>query len=78
MIERTRYIITRNNRQEVFCGLARNYTFKKIDEIGDTMLKTYATKNKAKSAFETSWWGIDFEYEILPVKEIIEICEDNA
>ena len=75
-IERTRYIITRNNRKEIFCGLARNYNFKAIDNIGDTHIKSYANKNRAKVSFENSWFPIDFEYEILPVKEIIEAVED--
>ena len=46
-IERKRWVIMRNNRTEIFCGLARNYQFKKISEIGDTAVKTYLSKNKA-------------------------------
>lgn len=39
-IERERWVIMRNNRTEIFCGLASNYTFKPIDNIGNTAIKT--------------------------------------
>ena len=71
-IERKRWIIMRNNRKEVFCGLARNYEFKPVEEIGDTAMKTYLSKKKAISSFENSWSRIDFEYEAV---EIIERYE---
>lgn len=75
-IERTRYVITRNNRTEIFCGLLRNYTFKKIEDLGNTAIKTYESKERAESSFKRSWFNIDFEYEILPVKEsIVEVIE---
>ena len=72
-IQRTRYVITRNNNTEIFCGLARHYEFKKIDEIGNTAIKTYASETKAKASFESSWSFINFEYNILKVVETI-IC----
>ena len=71
-IRRTRYIIMRNNRTEIFCGLARNYEFKPVDNIGDTSIKTYMSEKKAKSSFISSWYTAENEdYEILPVEEII-------
>lgn len=76
-IERTRYIITRNDRKEIFCGLARNYNFKEIENIGNTMIKTYATSTKANLSFQSSWGFINFDYEVLPVKEIIEIKNER-
>lgn len=54
-IKRERYVIVRDD-SEIFCGLARNYQFKKIDNIGNTSIKTYTTKEKAKQAFLASWW----------------------
>ena len=30
---RTRYIITRNNRTEIFCGASKNHSFEKIKEL---------------------------------------------
>lgn len=71
-INRKRYIVTRNNRTEIFCGLATHYTFKPINDIGDAPLKTYATKNKAKASFGCSWGWEDFNYEILEVMETLE------
>ena len=78
MVSRVRYVVTRNNRKELFCGLARSFTFKPVDEIGDTAIKTYSTYNKAKSSFLSSWYGAteeDFEngtYEIVKVVESIK------
>ena len=72
-IERTRWVIMRNNRTEIFCGLARDYTFKKVSEIGDTAVKTYSSRKKAISSFENSWYSIDFEYEAVEVRETYEM-----
>lgn len=52
-IERERWVIIKGD--EIFCGLARNYQFKPIDNIGNTAIKTYLSKNKAESSFITSW-----------------------
>ena len=73
IIERKRWVIMRNNRKEIFCGLARNYQFKKIDNIGDTAVKTYVSKNKAIASFENSWSCIDFEYEAVEIVERYEV-----
>lgn len=71
-IQRKRYIITRNNNTQIFCGLARMYEFKSITDIGNTAIKTYASEKKAKASFENSWKCIDFDYNILEVVETIE------
>ena len=42
VITRKRYIIVRNGTH-IMCGLAREYFFKPIDNIGDTQIKTYWT-----------------------------------
>lgn len=52
-IERERWVIIKGN--EIFCGLARHYQFKPIDNIGNTAIKTYLSKNKAESSFISSW-----------------------
>ena len=52
-IERERWVIIKGN--EIFCGLARNFQFKPIDNIGNTAIKTYLSKNKAESSFISSW-----------------------
>lgn len=53
-IERERWVIVKGD--EIFCGLARNYQFKPINDIGNTAIKTYLSKNKAESSFLSSWW----------------------
>ena len=52
-IERERWVIIKGN--EIFCGLARNFQFKPIDNISNTAIKTYWSKNKAESSFLSSW-----------------------
>lgn len=42
---------------KVFCGLARNFKLKAINEIENTAIKTYLSKSKAESAFISSWWN---------------------
>ena len=71
-ISRKRYIITRNNRKEIFCGLARNYTFKDINNLGNTAIKTYQSENTARVSFKNSWRNPNFEIEILEVEETYE------
>ena len=53
-ISRERWVIIRDDT-DIFCGLARCYQFKPIDDIGDTAIKTYLSKNKAESSFRKSW-----------------------
>lgn len=78
-IERTRYIITRNNRTEIFCGSSKNHSFENIEDLQSKKIsiQTYATEKLAKSRFEQSWWNIDFEYEILKVSEKIELLKEE-
>ena len=44
-------MIMRNNCTEIFCGLARSFNFKPVDNIGNTAIKTYLSKNKALASF---------------------------
>lgn len=77
LIKRKRYVVMRNNRTEIFCGLARNYMFKPVNDIGDTAIKTYLSEKKAKSSFFSSWSNAEKEsYEIVPVWESITIATD--
>jgi len=70
LIERERWIVLRDGT-EVFCGLARQYHFKPIAELGNTALKTYLSKNKAIAAFEDSW-GTKFDNFRYTVEKITE------
>lgn len=77
-IQRKRYVIVSDDNK-IFCGLARHYQFKDLDNIGDTAIKTYLSEQKAKSSFLTSWMFSkveDFETGKYRVVEITEsICE---
>lgn len=68
---RERWIIRRKDTGAVFCGIARQFHFKKIAEIGDTAVKTYRSKKQALAAFNSSWHHIDFEVEAVKVIESI-------
>lgn len=54
-IKRERWVIVKG--EEIFCGLARNYQFKSINNIGNTAVKTYLSQNKAETSFASSWRG---------------------
>ena len=71
-IERKRWVIMRNNRSEIFCGLARNYCFKPIDNIGNTAIKTYASEGTALSGFKASWRQIAENVEAVEIIEKFE------
>lgn len=71
-IQRKRWVIMRNNRTEIFCGLAQNYKFKPIDDIGHTPVKTYLSESKALSSFKSSWFKPNFEVEAVEIMEIYE------
>lgn len=66
-IERKRYVVMRNNRTEVWCGLAKNFSFRPVSEIKDVSVKTYRSEAQARS--ECSSW--DRNFEVVPVIEII-------
>ena len=70
-IIRQRYAIVDKNKNLIFCGLARDYTFKKLNDIGDTAIKTYRSEAQARDAFFRSW-GDDRDIQIIKVNEIIE------
>ena len=70
-IERTRYVVMRNNRTEIWCGLSKHFHFVKIDEIKDVAIKTYRTRKQAESGC-SSW---DRDFEVVECKEIVEIGE---
>jgi len=76
-ITRERYVIVRNNRTEIFCGTNRNFEFREIDKIGNVQIRTYQSYNMAKTSFEKSWNNINFDYEIVKVKDtILEVKQD--
>lgn len=73
-VSRVRYIIV-NDKGEIFCGLARNYHFKSLSELGDTAIKSYVSERKAKSSFISSWYGSkpeDFDNNKYQIVKVIE------
>lgn len=68
-IERTRYVVMRRNRTEIWCGLSRKFHFVKVDELKDTAIKTYRTAKQAESGCSSR----DRDFEIVECKEIIDI-----
>lgn len=76
VIKRKRYIIVRDGTH-IMCGLARQYHFKPIDDIGDTQIKTYSSEKKAISGFERSWGlQIGDRYKVVEVEEVIKVKSD--
>lgn len=76
VITRKRYIIVRDGTH-IMCGLARQYHFKPIDNIGDTQIKSYSSEKKAIASFERSWGHkIDDEYQVIEVEEVVKVKGD--
>jgi len=78
VIKRKRFVVMTSDRKRIFCGLARHYELKNVDEIGDTPIKTYMSERKAKSSFLSSWWDSkedDFnpggKYIVIPIMETV-------
>ncbi len=57
-IQRYRWVVVRDGK-DIFCGLAQNYEFKAIDNIGDTAIKTYRSIKTAENSFRRSWRHAD-------------------
>lgn len=70
-IQRNRFVVMRNNRTENWCGLARTFHFKPIDQVGETAIKTYRTRKQAESGCSSR-----SSFEVVPVIETIEIVGD--
>lgn len=75
-IKRQRWIIVRDG-QEVYCGTAKNYYFKPIEDIGNTAIKTYMSKAVAIASFNASWHDDydDDHIKIVPITERIREVE---
>lgn len=57
-IIRIRYVVILDD-EKIFCGLARHYEFKPINHIGNTVIKTYSSEQKAKLGFSSSWYDAE-------------------
>ena len=80
-IQRERWVIVKGN--EIFCGLARQYQFKPTNDIGNTAIKTYLSKNKAEASFLSSWWDSEKLLEsgeakaVKVIESLIEVTENE-
>ena len=75
-IKRTRYVVMRNNRTEIWCGLTKNNYFKKVDEIGRNAIRSYDSEKRAKSSYNVSccpYWNEN--YEIVEITETLDLGE---
>lgn len=67
-IQRKRYVVMRKNRTQVWCGLAKNFSFRNVAEIKDVSVKTYRSEAQARAGCSS----YDRDFEIVPVVETIE------
>lgn len=65
-IERKRYVVMRKNRTEIWCGLAQNFHFKKIDDVGESAIKTYRTEKQARTCS-----SLDRDFEVVEITETL-------
>lgn len=70
-IQRKRFVVMRNNRTEIWCGLSKQFYFKPITDIGDTAIKTYRTEKQASTCS-----SYDRNFEVVPILETFEILEN--
>ena len=66
-IERKRYVVMRNNRSEIWCGLAKHFDFRPIEQVKDVSVKTYRSESQARSICSSR----NRDFEVVPVTEII-------
>lgn len=66
-IKRERWVLVRGDK--IFCGRAKSYTFRKINDLKNIAITTYLSEKKAIASFIRSWWR---------GKELIESGEVKA
>lgn len=69
IITRKRFVVMRNSRSEVWCGLSKHFYFKPISEVKDTSIKTYRSQAQAEAGC-SSW---DRNFEVVPATETIVV-----
>ena len=70
-IERIRFIVRRTRDYAIMCGLARDFKFKKEQEIGNTAIKTYLSEKKAYAAAKSAFGYEDHEVYVERIHEIL-------
>lgn len=67
-IQRKCYVVMRNNRTEIWCGLSRNFKFCNVEDLKGTSVKTYRSEKQARSGC----YSYNKDFEVVPVIETIE------
>jgi hypothetical protein len=52
---RERWVVFRKSDNKIFCGSARNYEWRALDDIGNARIVTYMSEKKAISSAATSY-----------------------
>lgn len=73
LLKRPRYIIKRKDNGYVFCGLAKQFKFNPLDDIGDYSIEIYRSKSIALDYFNRNWHSDKPELEIVKINEILEL-----
>lgn len=68
-IRRTRYVIMRAGRTQIWAGLAKAFSFRGLDDVGRVSVKTYNSAQVAKSSYS----GWEKDYEIVECEETLDI-----
>lgn len=71
-IARERWVIVRGGT-DILCGYPRDLDFKPINNVGDAVIKTYRTREKAIISFNKVWFEDydDSTYKAVKVTESI-------
>ena len=54
-LSRERWVVFRVADDKVFCGSARNYEWRALEDIGNARIATYTSEKKAISSATTSY-----------------------
>lgn len=71
-IERRRYVVMRKNRTEVWCGLAKHFSFRPIADIKDVSVKTYRSEAQAYSGCSSELKESYYHQMVLNCKAVTE------
>lgn len=72
-IERKRYIVMRNNRTEIWCGNARAYHFRSINDITNVNIVSYHSEKKVLASCSS----YDRDFEVVEITETLETEEKS-
>lgn len=68
---RERWVVFRESDNKIFCGSARNYQWKALEDIGNTNICTYMSEKKAISAACVSYGYTEDQVRAERVREML-------